>query len=90
MAEWSNAGDRLLFTVAAKGGDGLYDMYTMKPDGTEITNITPSEWPVNFLCSHGIYSRDDSKIYFVGEWWETVSAKQSLTFINSTKGLLHD
>lgn len=70
MAEWSHAGDQLLFTVAAKGGGGLYDMYTMNPDGSDMTNITPTNWPAEFLCSHGIFSYDDSKIYFVGEWWE--------------------
>jgi Tol biopolymer transport system component len=70
MAEWSRGGDRLLFTVAAKGGGGIYDMYTMKPDGSEMTDITPSNWPPEFLCSHGVFSQDDSKIYFVGEWWE--------------------
>jgi Tol biopolymer transport system component len=70
MAEWSHAGDRLLFTVAAKDGEGLYDMYMMNPDGSEMTNITPAGWPAEFLCSHGVFSHDDSKIYFVGEWWE--------------------
>ena len=70
MAEWSHAGDRLLFTVAAKGEGGIYDMYTMNPDGSDLSNITPADWPAEFLCSHGIYSYDDSNIYFVGEWWE--------------------
>lgn len=70
MAEWSHAGDQLLFTVASKGGGGVYDMYTMNHDGSDVSNITPTDWPAEFLCSHGIYSYDDSKIYFVGEWWE--------------------
>jgi len=70
MAEWSNAGSRLLFTVAAKNGDGIYDMYTMKPDGSELTNITPTIWSPEFLCTHGIFFQNDSKIYFVGEWYE--------------------
>jgi len=70
IAEWSHADDQLLFTVAAKGEGGLYDMYTMNPDGSDLTNITPENWPSEFLCSRGIYSYDDSKIYFVGEWWE--------------------
>ncbi len=70
MAEWSQDGDQLLFTVASKGGGGLYDMYTMNPDGSDLKNITPADWPAEFLCSHGVYSYDNSKIYFVGEWWE--------------------
>jgi Tol biopolymer transport system component len=70
MAEWSHAGDRLLFTVAARNGDGVYDMYTMNADGSDQSDITPANWPSQFLCSHGIFSHDDSEIYFVGEWWE--------------------
>ena len=70
MAEWSHAGDQLLFTVAAMGGDGIFDMYAMNPDGSDLTNITPADWPAEFLCTHGVFSHDDSRIYFVGEWWE--------------------
>ncbi len=70
MAEWSHAGDRLLFTVAAMGGEGLYDLYTMNPDGSDLTKITPANWPAEFLCSNGIFAHDDSRIYFIGEWWE--------------------
>ena len=51
-------------------GDGIYDMYTMNPDGSGLKNITPVNWPAQFLCTHGIFSKDDSKIYFVGEWYE--------------------
>ncbi len=69
IAEWSHAGDKLLFTVAAMGGGGVYDMYTMSPDGSNLSNVTPASWPAEFLCSHGVYSHDDSRIYFVGEWW---------------------
>lgn len=70
IAEWSHAGGRLLFTVAAKGGDGLFDLYAMDPDGANLEAVTPGDWPATFLCSHGIFSRDDAVIYFVGEWWE--------------------
>jgi Tol biopolymer transport system component len=70
IAEWSHAGDHLLFTMAAKGGGGIYDLYMMNPDGSEVVDIIPSNWPQELLCSHGVFSRDDSKVYFVGEWWE--------------------
>ncbi len=70
MAEWSHTGDKLLFTVAAKGAEGIYDMYTMNPDGSNQQNISPANWPPEFLCSHGIFSYDDTRIYFVGEWYE--------------------
>jgi len=52
------------------GGGGIYDLYTMNPDGSDLTNITPQDWPAEFLCTLGIYSLGDMKIYFVGEWWE--------------------
>lgn len=70
IAEWSHAGDLLVFTVGAKGGEGLFDLYTMSPTGSGLSNITPSHWPAEFLCTHGVFSHDDSSIYFAGEWWE--------------------
>jgi len=70
IAEWSHAGDQLVFLLAAVAGAGVYDLYTMNPDGSGVTNITPADWPATFLCTHPIYSHDDSKIYFVGQWWE--------------------
>ena len=71
IAEWSHAGDLLVFTLAAMGGGGIFDLYTMSPNGSNLSNVTPVHWPAEFLCSHGIFSHDDSCIYFVGEWWES-------------------
>ena len=69
IAEWSHAGDRLAFLVAAMGGGGIYDIYTIRPDGTGLEKLTPDSWPAEFLCTHPVYSPDDSIIYFVGQWW---------------------
>ena len=60
----------LVFIVAAIDGQGRYDMYTMDADGAEHENITPADWPAEFLCMHPVFSEDASKIYFVGQWWE--------------------
>jgi hypothetical protein len=42
----------------------------MNANGTSYQDITPADWPAEFLCSHPIFSEDDSAIYFVGQWWE--------------------
>jgi Tol biopolymer transport system component len=88
MAEWSHSGDRLLFTVAAMGGGGVYDMYTMSPDGSSLADVTPAGWPSEFLCSHGAFSNDDTKIYFVGEWWEAQARESSREGCGGTGGRL--
>ena len=51
------------------GGGGIYDIYTIGPNGGGLENLTPSDWPTDFLCTHPLYSPDDSLIYFVGQWW---------------------
>jgi Tol biopolymer transport system component len=70
IAEWSNAGDRLVFTLAAVNGQGRYDIWMMNADGSDCGDVTPGHWPAEFLCTHPIFSPDDSQIYFVGQWWE--------------------
>jgi len=70
IASWSHSGDRLIFVVGAIGSEGKYDMYMMNSDGSNITNINPDYFPSNFLCHTPVFSADDSKIFFIGEWWE--------------------
>lgn len=70
LAAWSHSGDRIVYLVAAIGTEGKYDIYIMKSDGTENRDITPDYFPTSFLCHSPIFSLDDSKIFFVGEWWE--------------------
>jgi Tol biopolymer transport system component len=67
---WSNSGDKILFLVSAIQDEGKYDLYIMDSDGSNITNITPNYFPDRFLCHAGIFSNDDTIIYFIGEWWE--------------------
>ena len=66
---FSNNGDKILFVVSAIDDIGKYDLYMMNSDGTDVRNITPNYFPANFLCYAGVFSNDDSKIYFIGEWW---------------------
>lgn len=70
LAEWSRAGDRIVYIVAAISGTGQFDMYIVNAEGTNIRNITPKYFPVDFLVHNAVFSRDDSKIYFIGEWWQ--------------------
>ncbi|MFZ5912231.1 MAG: TolB family protein [Chloroflexota bacterium] len=70
FAEWSHVGDRILYIVAAINGAGQYDMYIMNADGTNKHNVTPEYFPADFLVHNAIFSKDDSKLYFIGEWWQ--------------------
>jgi Tol biopolymer transport system component len=70
FAEWSHSGDRFVYIVAAISDQGKYDIYTMNTDGGESRNITPDYFPAEFLCHSAVFSEDDSKIYFIGEWWD--------------------
>ncbi|NYZ61106.1 PD40 domain-containing protein [Candidatus Micrarchaeota archaeon] len=70
LASWSNSGTKLVYVVAAIGNEGKYDLYMINADGTENRDITPSYFSPDFLCHSSIFSKDDSKIYFIGQWWE--------------------
>lgn len=69
LASWSHAGDRIAYVVAAIGIEGQYDLYVMNADGTGNQNVTPDYFPADFLCHTPVFSVDDSKILFVGQWW---------------------
>jgi Tol biopolymer transport system component len=70
IASWSHSQTRLVFVVAAIGSEGKYDIYMMDSDGSNITNINPDYFPPAFLCHSPVFSADDSKLFFIGQWWE--------------------
>ncbi|MFC2063102.1 hypothetical protein ACFLS8_04080 [Chloroflexota bacterium] len=70
IVSWSHSGTRLVFVVAGIGSEGKYDMYIMNSDGSDITNINPDYFPPDFLCHTPVFSADDSKVFFIGQWWE--------------------
>jgi TolB protein len=70
MASWSHDGGELAYIVSAIHGVGTYDIYVMNADGSENRNVTPDYFPLDFLCGPPVFSLDDSRLYFVGEWWE--------------------
>jgi TolB protein len=70
MASWSHDGEKLVYVVTAIEDQGKYDIYMMNADGSDNRNVTPEYFPEDFLCHTPVFSPDDSKLYFVGEWWE--------------------
>jgi len=66
---WSHSGEQIVFAVGAIGNEGKYDIYLMDSDGSENRNIIPDYFPAYFLCYHPIFSKDDTKIFFIGEWY---------------------
>ena len=67
---WSHAGDKLVYILTAIVTEGKYDIYMMNPDGSQNHDITPGYFPPTFLCHNAIFSLDDSKLYFIGQWWQ--------------------
>jgi Tol biopolymer transport system component len=68
LASWSHSGDKILYSVAAIGNEGKYDIYMMNANGTNNRKITPDYFPLSFLCYSPVFSQDDSRIYFIGQW----------------------
>ena len=66
---WSHSDEKIVYMVSAIGNEGKYDLYMMNSDGSENKNITPDYFPADFLCYDPIFSGDDSKVFFVGEWY---------------------
>jgi len=69
LAGWSHSGDRIAYIVAAINGTGVYHIYMMNSDGTGNGDATPNYFPDGFLCHSVVFSHDDSKLYFIGQWW---------------------
>jgi Tol biopolymer transport system component len=70
LASWSHSGDLIVYSVAAIGDEGKYDMYMMDADGSDNHNLTPEYFAANFLCYSPTFSLDDSEVYFIGQWYE--------------------
>jgi Tol biopolymer transport system component len=70
LAIWSHSGDKLVYIVAAIGSEGKYDIHMIDSDGSNARNITPDYFPSSFLCHSAMFSKDDSKVYFTGQWYK--------------------
>jgi TolB protein len=70
IVSWSHKADKMVFVVGAIEEEGKYDLYLVNEDGSNIVNITPNYFPPDFLCYTPVFSIDDNKIFFIGEWWE--------------------
>ncbi len=49
--------------------EGEYDIHMIDADGSDDRNITPEYFPASFLCHSALFSKDDSQIYFTGQWY---------------------
>ena len=70
LASWSRDGTKLVYVVAAIGEEGKYDLYVMNADGSGNRDVTPDYFPPEFLCHAPVFSKDGSKIFFIGQWWQ--------------------
>ena len=70
LASWAQSGEKIVYSISAINDAGKYDLYMMNSDGTNNHNITPDYFPDSFLCYTAIFSKDDSRLFFIGEWWE--------------------
>ena len=69
LPAWSHSGDRIVYIVAAEGDRGAYDIHMVNSDGSDDRNITPDYFPSSFLCHSVLFSKDDSMVYFTGQWY---------------------
>lgn len=69
LASWSHSGDRIVYIVAAINDTGVYHFYMMNSDGTSNMDMTPDYFQDGFLCHSAVFSQDDSRLFFIGQWW---------------------
>ncbi len=70
LANWSTDGDQVVYEVAAIGSNGVFDIYVSNAAGTENINVTPDYFPEIFLCHSPMFYDNNSKIIFLGEWYD--------------------
>jgi TolB protein len=75
LSSWSPSGAEILFIISAIEGRGVFDLYTITQDGSEVTLKTPAYFPPDFLIQGARYGSEDSTVYFVGQWWEDTPSK---------------
>jgi TolB protein len=69
LSSWAPSGEEFLFIVSAINDRGVYDIYSIKLDGSDYKLLTPEYFPADFLIHSARYSADALSVYFVGQWW---------------------
>lgn len=67
---WPHSRDRVVRIPAATGTEGECYVCAVDSDGSNSRNITPDYSPRSLLCHSAMFSKDDSKVYFTGQWWK--------------------
>ncbi len=69
LSSWSSNGERILYVLSAIGEEGLYDLYSIRRDGTDNQLLNPASLPPNLLIHGARFGLDDDAVYFIGQWW---------------------
>jgi Tol biopolymer transport system component len=69
LASWSPSGEKIAYIISAKDDVGLYDLFLIDLNGTKNRNITPTNFPNEFLVKWVSFSGEEDLIYFIGEWF---------------------
>ncbi len=69
LPAWAHTGDQIVYIISAVNGVAQYDAHAILPDGTGDRSVTPGYFPPQFLMHGAVFSKSDSALYFIGEWW---------------------
>jgi len=69
LSSWSARGDKILYILSAMGEQGLYDLYSIRADGTDNQLLNPETFPPELLIQGARYAPDGLSVYIIGQWW---------------------
>lgn len=79
MPEWSRDGKRL---ACARGGGSTWNLYTLKPDGSDLTQVTDG----HYEDTNPTWSPDGRKIAFITNRWHDAYSTYSSIYLMDANG----